>query len=104
MRHAFMYHGGFERNYPDLRLFRPEPKRALRQDSFVFLYPGTLNWHQGLDIAVNAVTPDTRIIDALRLMADKGIGAVLLMQYVPFCDKEAVGLLHDFEQSVYRNL
>ena len=30
--------------------------------------------------------------------------AVILMQYLPFVDKEAVGLLDDFEQSVYRNL
>jgi CBS domain-containing protein len=30
--------------------------------------------------AVHAVTPDTRIIDALRLMADKGIGAVLVVE------------------------
>jgi CubicO group peptidase (beta-lactamase class C family) len=30
--------------------------------------------------------------------------AVILMQYLPFVDKEAVGLLADFEQSVYRNL
>ena len=28
--------------------------------------------------------------------------AVLLMQYLPFVDKEAIGLLDDFEKSVYR--
>jgi CubicO group peptidase (beta-lactamase class C family) len=30
--------------------------------------------------------------------------AVLMMQFVPFCDEEAVGLLSDFEQAAYRNL
>jgi methyl acetate hydrolase len=30
--------------------------------------------------------------------------AVLMMQYLPFVDKEAVGLLNDFEQAVYRHL
>jgi methyl acetate hydrolase len=30
--------------------------------------------------------------------------AVILMQFLPFVDKEAVGMLNDFEQSVYRNL
>jgi methyl acetate hydrolase len=30
--------------------------------------------------------------------------AVLMMQYLPFMDREAVGLLSDFEQAVYRNL
>jgi methyl acetate hydrolase len=30
--------------------------------------------------------------------------AVILMQYLPFVDKEAVGLLDDFERAVYRSL
>lgn len=30
--------------------------------------------------------------------------AVILMQYLPFVDKEAVGLLDDFERATYRNL
>ena len=30
--------------------------------------------------------------------------AVILMQYLPFVDKEAIGMLNDFEQAVYRNL
>jgi hypothetical protein len=29
---------------------------------------------------------------------------VLMMQYLPFVNKEAIGLLNDFEQAVYRNL
>jgi CubicO group peptidase (beta-lactamase class C family) len=29
---------------------------------------------------------------------------VLMMQYLPFVDKEAVGLLNDFEKAVYRYL
>jgi glycosyltransferase involved in cell wall biosynthesis len=40
-------------NYPDLRMFRPLEARA-RKAAFVFLYPGTLNHHQGLDIAIDA--------------------------------------------------
>ena len=30
--------------------------------------------------------------------------AVILMQYLPFVDKEAVGMLNDFEKAVYSNL
>ena len=30
--------------------------------------------------------------------------AVILMQYLPFVDKEAVGLLDDFERAIYRHL
>jgi glycosyltransferase involved in cell wall biosynthesis len=42
-------------NYPDLRLFKPRCERDRRQDGkFILLYPGTLNHHQGVDIAVKA--------------------------------------------------
>jgi CubicO group peptidase (beta-lactamase class C family) len=33
-----------------------------------------------------------------------GICCVLLMQFLPFVDQEAVGLLNDFERSVYASL
>src|SRR5262249_31884213 len=41
-------------NYPDLRLFRPQAAGQRADGKFVMLYPGTLNHHQGLDIAVRA--------------------------------------------------
>ena len=34
----------------------------------------------------------------------RGICAVIMMQFLPFVDKEAVGLLGDFERSVCANL
>jgi CubicO group peptidase (beta-lactamase class C family) len=34
----------------------------------------------------------------------RGICATIMMQFLPFVDKEAVGLLGDFERSVYANL
>ncbi|MEO5925194.1 MAG: serine hydrolase domain-containing protein [Bryobacteraceae bacterium] len=34
----------------------------------------------------------------------RGISGVIMMQYLPFFDKEAVGLLGDFERSVYANI
>lgn len=41
-------------SYPDPRLFHPRPR--VRQDGkFVLLYPGTLHWHQGVDIAIRAM-------------------------------------------------
>lgn len=40
-------------NYPDPELFVPRPKRRL-DGAFRILYPGTLNEHQGLDIAIRA--------------------------------------------------
>ena len=42
-------------NYPDLETFRPLPRQRPENGArFLFLYPGTLNHHQGLDIAISA--------------------------------------------------
>jgi glycosyltransferase involved in cell wall biosynthesis len=40
-------------NYPDTSIFFPR-KRTREDNEFKMLYPGTVNWHQGLDIAVRA--------------------------------------------------
>jgi glycosyltransferase involved in cell wall biosynthesis len=40
-------------NYPDSKLFCPL-KNGHQSSLFTFVYPGTLSWHQGLDIAVEA--------------------------------------------------
>ncbi len=34
----------------------------------------------------------------------RGVCAVLLMQFLPFCDRDAMGVLHEFERAVYANL
>lgn len=41
-------------NYPDEAIFYQRP-RTRNDDKFIMLYPGTLGWHQGLDIAVRAL-------------------------------------------------
>ena len=42
-------------NYPDLRIFKPLSEEKKRTDGkFIFLYPGTLNRHQGVDVAIKA--------------------------------------------------
>jgi glycosyltransferase involved in cell wall biosynthesis len=40
--------------YPDLLLFASQGRRRTN-DRFVIMYPGTLNWHQGVDVAVKAL-------------------------------------------------
>lgn len=40
-------------NYPDESIFYQRP-RDRNDDKFVMIYPGTLGWHQGLDIAIQA--------------------------------------------------
>lgn len=40
-------------NYPDLSIFKKSTNEK-SDDKFIIMYPGTLNWHQGLDIAIRA--------------------------------------------------
>jgi glycosyltransferase involved in cell wall biosynthesis len=42
-------------NYPDLSLFHRRPRPARNSDMFVMYYPGSLSWHQGLDLVIKAV-------------------------------------------------
>jgi glycosyltransferase involved in cell wall biosynthesis len=42
-------------NYPDRNIFRRSGRTRGDDGRFVILYPGTLNWHQGLDIAIHAM-------------------------------------------------
>jgi glycosyltransferase involved in cell wall biosynthesis len=41
------------RNYPPLRLFNPQV-RTRTGGKFLMTYPGSLNWHQGVDVAIAA--------------------------------------------------
>jgi glycosyltransferase involved in cell wall biosynthesis len=41
-------------NSPDRSIFQRSPEPPRKGDRFILLYPGTLNWHQGLDIAIEA--------------------------------------------------
>jgi glycosyltransferase involved in cell wall biosynthesis len=41
-------------NFPDPTIFFPRQRDARGEDRFIVLYPGTLNHHQGLDIAIRA--------------------------------------------------
>lgn len=40
-------------NYPDEAIFYRRP-RTRQDDKFIMIYPGSLGWHQGLDIAIEA--------------------------------------------------
>ena len=43
------------RNHPDLDIFVAQSREERQKnDKFVFTYPGSLNWHQGLDVAIGA--------------------------------------------------
>jgi glycosyltransferase involved in cell wall biosynthesis len=42
-------------NYPDPEIFSPKIPQSNGHAEFVMCYPGTLNWHQGVDLAVGAM-------------------------------------------------
>jgi glycosyltransferase involved in cell wall biosynthesis len=40
-------------NYPNRDIFNPQPKSKC-DGRFLLMYPGSLNWHQGVDVAIRA--------------------------------------------------
>ena len=42
-------------NYPDSSMFNTALRTRHDDGRFIMMYPGTLNWHQGLDIAIKAM-------------------------------------------------
>jgi glycosyltransferase involved in cell wall biosynthesis len=103
-------------NYPDLDIFRPaaaEEKSAAR--GFRILYPGSLNYHQGLDLAIRAFAkvhaqmPDAdfhiygrgpTLPDLIRLSKELGLEdrvrfmeGVSLLQIAPIMASASVGVV-----------
>ena len=68
-------------NYPDPSIFSPRPRPASGSEEFVMCYPGTLSWHQGLDIAIEAVA----------LLRDRAPG----LRFLIICDGPDRQSLHD---------
>jgi glycosyltransferase involved in cell wall biosynthesis len=52
-------------NYPDLTVFRPGLRRRAADGRFIVCYPGSLNWHQGLDLAITAFAAAVREAPAM---------------------------------------
>jgi glycosyltransferase involved in cell wall biosynthesis len=42
-------------NYPDLSIFYRRPRTVANGGEFIMCYPGTLSWHQGVDIVIGAM-------------------------------------------------
>ncbi len=88
-------------NHPDLTLFRP---RSLRQDEgrpYVFLYPGSLNHHQGVDLAVEALARIRQSVPTAQLhVYGRGPALPMLRQLVRERDLEDVVQFKDFLPSV----
>lgn len=54
-------------NHPDPSLFYPRLARKRDPDKFILCYPGTLIWHQGVDLAIEAVARLRKDIPGLEL-------------------------------------
>lgn len=93
-------------NYPDLSLFYRRPRSGTK-NKFIIMYPGTINWHQGLDIAVEAFAqitgeaPDAEfhiygdgpMKDAVRrLVADRGLADRVLLKGTLSSDEIAAAM------------
>lgn len=56
-------------NYPDLNIFqRRERELECNSDHFVICYPGTLSWHQGVDLIIKAMAELRNKAPNLRLV------------------------------------
>jgi glycosyltransferase involved in cell wall biosynthesis len=54
-------------NYPDLQIFSRAAKKVPGNNHFFLIYPGSLNRHQGLDIAIKAIAIVKEKISHVRL-------------------------------------
>jgi glycosyltransferase involved in cell wall biosynthesis len=54
-------------NYPDSRTFHARESSRRKDGQFVLFYPGSLNYHQGLDIAIEAVAILRKHLPGIRL-------------------------------------
>ena len=78
------FHPGFQDKYTYGFLLNPAPYTGGRS-------AGSLSW-AGINNTFYWIDPR------------RNLCAVLMMQFLPFCDPEAVGLRRDFERAVYANL
>jgi glycosyltransferase involved in cell wall biosynthesis len=60
-------------NYPDCSIFYRRPAQQKYEGRFLLCYPGTLNWHQGVDIAIQAMALVRSVVpNALLLIIGEG--------------------------------
>jgi glycosyltransferase involved in cell wall biosynthesis len=78
-------------NYPDLEVFRPGLRTREPDARYVILYPGSLNWHQGVDLALRACARARRDISGLQfLIYGEGSARAGLEQLVRELDLEGI--------------
>jgi len=86
------------RNRPDLSIFTRQPGRIKRQNSpFLLIYPGSLNWHQGLDIAIRAFAGIEKEMGGAEFhIYGEGSAKASLMELAGELKQEHRIIFHDF--------
>jgi len=76
-------------NYPDLSIFSRRSFNHATTTEFLMCYPGTLNWHQGVDLAIHAMALLRDKVPNLRfLVIGKGPDQAKLVDLVKQLDLE----------------
>lgn len=88
------------RNRPDLSIFQALPAQKQRTHKFILTYPGSLNWHQGLDIAIRAFSiVSGNMPDAEFHIYGEGPAKSSLVELVGQLDMQDRIIFHDFLSS-----
>ncbi len=86
------------RNRPDLAIFTRRPAQSTKpRGIFQLLYPGSLNWHQGLDIAIRAfASVKDQMPDAEFHIYGEGAAKASLIDLVRELGRQDCIIFHDF--------
>jgi len=85
------------RNHPDPNIFQAKTFVKERSDKFILTYPGSLNWHQGLDIAIRAfANAAARLPDTEFHIYGEGPAKASLMELANDLGMQDRILFHDF--------
>jgi glycosyltransferase involved in cell wall biosynthesis len=86
------------RNRPDLDIFVAQARETRKpNERFVLIYPGTLNWHQGLDVAIRAfASVSERMPDADLHIYGEGPAKTSLIELAKQLEMQGRVIFHDF--------
>lgn len=88
------------RNRPDLSIFEKQSGWIKLADKFILTYPGSLNWHQGLDIAIRAFASIAdQIPDAEFHIYGEGSAKTSLIALTKDLERQDRIFFHDFVPS-----
>jgi glycosyltransferase involved in cell wall biosynthesis len=90
------------RNHPDLDIFIAQSRCGKeKNDKFILIYPGSLNWHQGLDVAIRAFAGIAdQMPEAEFHIYGEGPAKISLIQLANALNMQTRVIFHDFLPSM----